>query len=189
MDAALARAARVFVCGNFLFAWQTTALNPGARWCDCLAWIGFAGLGDWSPEKERCPGGDGSVCVHTQSPLPRQLSDRGWIYDCLRQDRFRICLRGIISGHLCSCNARRIGHTRGIVWRELSEILEGSAAIPAAVFPLSRPNERHGQIRRGTLQALSRVSGCNGIGNSLGPTRFEGLYFKQTLKTGVRSDI
>src|SRR6266404_6008690 len=151
MDAALARAARIRLRGNFLFAEPATAADAGNWRRDRATGARSARVGNGPPQKKRCPGCHGPVRLHTQSALSWQLSDRTRLHHSFWKTRFGNSLRGIISGHLCSRDARRIGHARGIVWGALPKILESSAVVFAAAFALPRWNARHSQLRRFTV--------------------------------------
>src|SRR5882672_5375331 len=136
MDAALAGAARILLRGDFLFVEPATTLNVGSWRRDRLARTSFARVGNRSSAKERCSRYHRAVLIHAQSALPRKLCDGSRLHRCLRTTSAGNSIRGIISGHLCSGNARRIGDPREIVWRELPKLLESSAVVLAALIPL-----------------------------------------------------
>src|SRR6187397_3089211 len=108
MDAALARAARVFMRGAFFVFCPADGPDPGGGSIRGVTWSWFAGLGIRTFKEERNAGHYGALRFYSQPALSWQLHNGSWIYHRGWPSLSRSDIRHNDSGHLSSGDARRI---------------------------------------------------------------------------------
>jgi hypothetical protein len=135
MDAALARAAWLRMCGAVFLFRAPDLLDSLYRRSRSGSWPHAPRVGLGPSEKELSARDDGPVRLHAEPSLSWQLSHRPRIYRRRRAHFSQSNFHRNDFGHLSARDARRIADALRAVWQEVLAIRgRGSPFVAAALF-------------------------------------------------------